>query len=90
MLRKKIFNGLSWGLAASAAIASAFLIFVPIINKWSLFVVFTLIAFALSVGLVKGLRSQEVVCNNCETAFRLMSSQNRCPECGSQFHPISL
>jgi hypothetical protein len=89
MLNKKIISGLSWALIASAAITSAFLVFVPVLNKWSLFALSITIAIILVVGVLKGLRSKEIVCNSCGTMFRLISSQNRCPECGNQSQPFS-
>jgi rubrerythrin len=46
-------------------------------------------AIILVVGILKGLRSKDVVCDNCGTMFRLMSSQNRCPDCGNQTQPFS-
>ena len=84
MLHKKIISGLSWSLIASAAIAVAFIVFVPVVNKWSLFAVSSIMAIILVVGILKGLRSKDVICDNCGTMFRLMSSQNRCPDCGNQ------
>jgi len=79
---QKILYGFVWGLIWTAVVTLVVFLVIPFFSFWVFAALGVVSVTFITVGVVKGVRSKEVVCSNCKIKYRVMSKKDRCPQCG--------
>jgi len=81
-MKDKILAGLSWGAMWSVVAVLMILFMLPVLSLPIVMLLAFVVLAIMGLGIFKGLTSRTETCSTCDTTYRLLSQNGKCPGCG--------